>query len=135
MERYRRVGLAMAIMLIIAAALIRGCKLPDFSREAIPGSTQIRNHLITQYDSDGVGVSMPAEKVVLVTLINPAAYNLQESADQELVAREIAQYTLDQLADQHQIEEVNIQFDRRLAAGSPVSDQVIFNFPVSELQK
>jgi hypothetical protein len=125
----------MAIILITAAALIRGCKLPDLGHQAIPGAAQIRNHLIAQYDSDGVGVSMPAEKVVLVTLINPAAYYLQESAEQESIAWEIAQYTLDHLADQYQIEEVNVQFDRRLAAGSPVSDQVIFNFPVSELQR
>jgi len=123
----------MAIMLIIAAVLIRGCKLPDLGREAIPEAAQIRNHLIAQYNSDGVDVSMPQEKVILVTLINPAAYNLQEHAAQESIAREIAQYTLDQLADQHQIEEVNVQFDRRLAAGSPVSDQVIFNFRASEL--
>ena len=125
----------MAIMLIIAAVLVRGCNLPDLGRDAIPGATQIRNHLIAQYDSDGVGVSMPKNKVVLVTLINPAAYDLQERAAQESIAREIAQYTLDQLAEEHEIEKVSVQFDRRLAAGSPVSDQILFDFRVSELQR
>jgi hypothetical protein len=125
----------MAITLLIAAALIRGCKFPDLGREAILGATQIRNHLIAQYDSDGAGISIPKEKVVLITLINPAAYNLQDRVAQETVAREIAQDTLDQLADRHQIEEVRVQFDRRLAAGSPVSDQIVFNFPVSELRR
>jgi len=125
----------MAIMLIIAAVLIRGCKLPELGREAIPEAAQIRNHLIAQYDSDGVGVSMPKDKIVLVTLINPAAYNLQDRSAQETVAREIAQYTLIKLVDQHQIEKVSVQFDRRLAAGSPVSDQLVFNFPVNELKR
>ena len=134
MERYRRVGVAIAIMLIIAAVLVRGCKLPDLGREAIPGATDIRDYLIAQYDSDGVGVSMPKDKVILVTLINPAAFALQERA-QESAAREIAQYTLNQLEDQYEIEMVTVQFDRRLAAGSPVSDQLIFDFSVSELQR
>ena len=125
----------MAITLLIAAALIRGCKFPDLGREAIPGANQIRNHLIAQYDSDGAGISISKEKVVLVTLINPAAYNLQDRAAQETVAREIAQDTLDKMAAQYQIEEVRVQFDRRLAAGSPVSDQIVFNFPVSELRR
>ena len=69
-----------------------------------------------------------------IILINPAAFNLQEMA-QESAAREIAQYTLYQLEDQHEIEKVTIQFDRRLAAGSPVSDQVVFDLPVSELRR
>ena len=134
MERYRRVGVAIAIMLIIAAVLVRGCKLPDLGSEAIPGATDIRDYLIAQYDSDGVGISMPKEKVILVTLINPAAFELQETA-QESAAREIARYTLNQLEDQYEIEKVTVQFDRRLAAGSPVSDQVVFDFPVSELRR
>ena len=135
MERYRRVGVAIAITLIIAAVLVRGCKLPELGREAIPGATELRDYLIAQYDSDGVGISMPIDKVVLVTLINPAAYALQEREAQESVAREIAQYTLEKLAEEHEIEKVTVQFDRRLAAGSPVSDQVVFDFRVSELQR
>ena len=134
MGRYSRVFMAMALMLVLAATLVRGCKLPQLNWRSLTGNDAVREYLNNTYEAQGVGVTMMDEKVLLVTLINPAANNLDDPEAQEAVARQIARYVLDNQEDLPEIDQIRVRFDDRRVAGSPIANQYIFEFTVDELR-
>jgi len=134
MGRYSRVFIAMAVILVVAGALVRGCKRPELNWRALTGNDVVREYLNETYEAQGVGVSMMSETGLLITLINPAANELENSAAQEAVAREIARYVLNNQEGLPEIEDMRVRFDTRQVAGSPPADQLIFDFSVGDLR-
>lgn len=134
MDRYRRVFIAMALMLLGTAILVRGCNLSDLISPALAVDDELRDYLNDTYEAEGVGVSLLSQSRLLVTLINPEANNLTSAAAQELVAREIAQYVLANQEGLPELADVRVKFDTRMAPGAPVSEEIIFDFPVSDFE-
>ncbi len=134
MGRYSRVFVAMALMLFFAAILVRGCKLPRLDLRSLTGNDAVREYLNDTYEAKGVGVTMMGEKALLITLINPRVYGLEDVDAQEAAAREIAEYVLDNQEGLPELEQIRVRFEERRVAGAPVSGEYIFDFTFDELR-
>jgi hypothetical protein len=132
--RYSRLFMIMALMLLTAALIVRGCNLPKIDSSSLAVDNDIREYLNNTYEAEGAGVSMMGRTRLLITLVNPEANTLAGHAAQELVAREIARYVLANQEGLPELEDVRVKFDTRIAAGSPVLEEIIFDFGIDEFQ-